>query len=82
MSAFKRFISSGTGRCRETTNVMTIGKPVALILVPNRRLFRVGTAAQCLGKAIGTIRKLAELNLINARAELDTAGWPPLHWRT
>ena len=53
-----------------------------MILVPNRRLFRVGTAAQYLGKSIGTIRKLAELNLIQARAELDTTGRPPLHWRT
>ena len=61
---------------------MTIGKPVALILVPTRRLFRVATAAQYLGKAIGTIRKLAELNIIKARTELDTAARPPSHWRT
>ena len=42
----------------------------------------MAAATQYLGKAIGTFRKLAELNLINARAELDTAGRPPLHWRT
>ena len=51
-----------------------IGKPVALIQVPNRRLFSVAAAAQYLGKAIGTIRKLADLNIIRARVELDTAG--------
>ena len=53
---------------------MMIGKPVALIQVPNRRLFSVAAAAQYLGKAIGTIRKLADLNIIQARVELDTAG--------
>ena len=34
----------------------------------------MAAAAQYLGKAIGTIRKLAVLNVIQARAELDTAG--------
>ena len=52
---------------------MMIGKPVALIQVPNRRLFSVAAAAQYLGKAIGTIRKLAELNIIHASVELDSA---------
>ena len=52
---------------------MVIGKPVALIQVPSRRLSRVAAAAQYLGKGIGTIRKLPPLNIIKARAELDTA---------
>ena len=34
----------------------------------------MAAVAQYLGKAIGTIRKLADLNIIKARAELDTAG--------
>ena len=33
----------------------------------------MAAVAQYLGKAIGTICKLAELNIIHARAELDTA---------
>ena len=33
----------------------------------------MAAAAQFLGKAFGTIRKLADLNIIKARAELDTA---------
>ena len=53
---------------------MMIGKPVALIQVPNRRVFSVAAAAQYLGMAIGTIRKLADLNIIKAKYEFDTAG--------
>lgn len=44
---------------------MMIGKPVALIQVPNGWL--------CSVKAFGTIRILADLNIIKARAEFDTA---------
>ena len=51
-----------------------IGKPVALIQVPNRGLSSIAAAAQYLGKAIGTIRKPAVPNIIHAKAELDTAG--------
>ena len=42
---------------------------------PNRKLFGVTAPAQYLGKAIGTVRKLADLNTIQARVELGTAGW-------
>ena len=42
--------------------------------MPNQGLFSMAVAAQYLGKAIGTIRKLADLNVIQARAELDTTG--------
>ena len=45
---------------------MMIGKPVALIQVSNRRLFSVAAAVQCLSKAIGMIRKLADLNTIKS----------------
>ena len=34
----------------------------------------MAAAAQYLNKAIGTIRKLADLNIIHARIELDTTG--------
>ena len=53
---------------------MMIDKPVALIQVPNRRVFSVAAAARYLGMDIGTIRKLADLNIIKARSEFDTAG--------
>ena len=42
--------------------------------MPNRRVFSVAAAAQYLGMAIGTIRKLADLNIVNARSEFETAG--------
>lgn len=54
--------------------IIMINKPVALIQVPNRRLFSMAAEAQCVRKAIDTIRKLADLNIIKARVELDTAG--------
>ena len=47
---------------------MMIGKQVALIQVPNGRLVGV--------RVIGTIRILADLNIIKARAEFDTADRP------
>ena len=42
--------------------------------MPNRRLLCVAAAAEYLGKAIGTILKLADLNIIKGRVELGTIG--------
>ena len=34
----------------------------------------MAAAAQYLGKAVGTVRKLDDLNIVKARVELDSAG--------
>ena len=44
-----------------------IGKPVALIQVPNQRLFSVQAAARYLGVHVQTLRKLSDLGLLPAR---------------
>lgn len=44
-----------------------IGKPVALIQVPNQRLFSTKAAARYLGIHGQTLRKYADLGLIKAR---------------
>ena len=44
-----------------------IGKPVALIQVPNQRLFSTGAAAQYLGICEDTLRKYSDLGDIPAR---------------
>ncbi len=44
-----------------------IGKPVALIQVPNQRLFSSKAAARYLGVHEQTLRKYADLNMIRAR---------------
>ena len=51
-----------------------IGKPVALIQIPNQRLFGVAQAAQYLGKHANTVRKLADLGKIQAWVEVDGSG--------
>ncbi len=51
-----------------------VGKTVALIQVPNQRLFRVAQAAHYLGKHPNTIRKLADLGEIKACVEVDSSG--------
>ena len=44
-----------------------IGKPIALIQVPNQRLFGMKAAAQYLGVHPDTLRKYADLGWIKAR---------------
>ena len=44
-----------------------IVKPIALIQVPNQRLFKTKTAAQYLGMHEQTLRKLTDLGEIKAR---------------
>ena len=44
-----------------------IGKPVALLQVPNQRLFSMKAAAQYLGVCEDTLRKYADLGMIPAR---------------
>ncbi len=44
-----------------------IGKPIALIQVPNQRLFSTKAAAQYLGVHPDTMRKYADLGSIRAR---------------
>ncbi len=44
-----------------------IGKPIALIQVPNQRLFSTKAAAQYLGVHTDTVRKYADLGRIRAR---------------
>ncbi len=44
-----------------------IGKPIALIQVPNQRLFSTKAAAQYLGVHPDTLRKYADLGRIRAR---------------
>ncbi len=44
-----------------------IGKPVALIQVPNQRLFSVKAAARYLGLHEQTLRKFSDLGLLEAR---------------
>ena len=44
-----------------------IGKPVALIQVPNQRLFSTRAAAQYLGVHEDTLRKYADLGWVEAR---------------
>jgi len=44
-----------------------IGKPIALIQVPNQRLFSTKAAAQYLGVHPDTVRKYADLGRIRAR---------------
>ena len=51
-----------------------IGKPVALIQIPNQRLFSSAQAAQYLGKHKNTVNKLADLGTIKARVEVDRSG--------
>ncbi len=51
-----------------------IGKPIALIQVPNQRLFSVKQAACYLGKHENTIRKMADLGQIAGRMETDAGG--------
>ena len=43
------------------------GKPIALIQVPNQRLFSTKAAAQYLGVHTDTVRKYADLGWIRAR---------------
>lgn len=59
-----------------------IGKPVALIQVPNRRLFDVAATDQHVGKVNHTIRKLAHLNIIKSITALNTASRTLSRWRT
>ena len=51
-----------------------IGKPIALIQVPNQRLFSIKAAAIYLGKHENTIRKLVDRGELKARTETDTSG--------
>lgn len=58
-----------------------IGKPVAVIAVPNQRLFNFGVAVKYLGKSPDTLRKMVDLGLkmvdlglIEAKCERDSAG--------
>jgi len=51
-----------------------IGKPVALIQIPNQRLFSIAAAARYLDKHVNTVRKLADLGKIKAKRELDLSG--------
>lgn len=44
-----------------------IGKPVALIQVPNQRLFGIKAAARYLGVHEQTLRKLTDLGQVQAR---------------
>ncbi len=44
-----------------------IGKPIALIQIPNQRLFSTKAAAQYLGVHPDTMRKYADLDWIRAR---------------
>ena len=44
-----------------------IGKPVALIQIPNQRLFGMKAAAQYLGVCEDTLRKYSDLGLIEAK---------------
>jgi excisionase family DNA binding protein len=44
-----------------------IGKPIALIQVPNQRLFGTKAAARYLGIHEQTLRKLADLGQVRAR---------------
>ncbi len=44
-----------------------IGNPVALIQVPNQRLFSTKEAAQYLGICVDTLRKYADLGVVHAR---------------
>ncbi len=44
-----------------------IGKPIALIQVPNQRLFKTKAAAQYLGVHEQTLRKLTDLGEIKAK---------------
>ena len=43
-----------------------IGKPVALIQIPNQRLFKVGVAARYLGISEDTLKKYTDLGQIKA----------------
>jgi len=43
-----------------------IGKPVALIQIPNQRLFKVGAAARYLGISEDSLKKYTNLNHITA----------------
>ena len=44
------------------------------IQVTNRRFLSVAAAAQYLGAVIGTVRKLADQNIVKIRTEIDTTG--------
>ncbi len=60
-----------------------ISKVVALIQAPNRRLFSVAAAVHCLSKAIGMIRKLANLNTIESEPNWTRpVVVSPSPWRT
>ena len=45
---------------------MIIGKPIALIQVPNQRLFKVGPAARYLGVSDDSLKKYTDLGQIKA----------------
>ncbi len=51
-----------------------IGKAIALIQVPNQRLFGTKAAAFYVGKHPNTLRKMADLGIIEARVEFDASG--------
>ncbi len=48
-----------------------IAKPIALIQIPNQRLFGLAAAARYLDKHKNTVRKLADLGIIKARVDLN-----------
>ena len=51
-----------------------IGKPTALLQIPNQRLFSLSAAAQYVGKSKWTLQKYADLGMIEARVEVDLSG--------
>ena len=56
-----------------------IGKPVALIQVPNQRLFSIKAAAQYLGICEDTLRTYADLGISQPGDSADAASSP---WKT
>lgn len=44
-----------------------VGKTVALLQIPNQRLFNIAAAARYLGISADTLRKYADLGLLRAR---------------
>lgn len=57
-----------------------IGKPIALIQVPNQRLFGTKAAARYLGIHEHTIRKYADLGRIKALRFVDDSGRARRHF--
>ena len=51
-----------------------IGKPIALIQIPNQRLFKLKAAARYLGIHPNTLRKYADLGKVQAQVERDDRG--------